>query len=281
MKKTINLTILFFLIFNYSWSCPCNKNLKFDIRSYLEYTTIIKGEIISVELYPDTFFVNDILLQDGGYQFIKLKVEETFKGNTPKYITLKSRLRSIGGHECKQKYEVGEKWYVFTGLIDSNYYHINGCYWSQKVEENPQLMRKTINYIKSLSSIENGTITKKYCDRDSQKKRNATGKIINGQAQGVWNFLDKKGTPVITGHYLNGEPNGLWIEYFISEKNIALDKIFSKSYHTALGSISVSYNNKGEINYGYRYKNIKIPEEYFTPEEIKYLKSKQIIDYEY
>lgn len=259
--------------FNAANACSCQEFKKFDIWDYLDYTSIVKGEVISVEQHPDSFLldtIRNIYFKFGGYQIIQVRVSEVYKGDCSDIMTYKAK--ASDGISCSVNINVGESWYIFSNIVQGENY-IGGCSWSRKTNSNLKYIKHAIKLSKQLSSIDGEVIEKKYRDKDCSKKRSARGLLANGQAQGYWEFLDKKGNPYMTGYYVNGVPDSVWIDYFRDIHECATNRIASRTYYCSQGSASVSYSWEDELFYGYITNQIQIPDRVFSSDEIQYLKN--------
>lgn len=272
--KVASIIILLTINLNIAFGCSCNEHKKFDIWDYLDYTLIVKGVILSIEEFPDSVQIDSTrndYFKTGGYQLIKFKIEEVYKGNYSEIMIFKANLSN--GLNCTKTFNIGENWYFFSSIENGENF-IGGCSWSQKVDSNPKQIVKVITYIKELSVLQSEVVDKKYFDKDCSKKRSAKGLIINGQAEGYWIFSDKKGNPYMTGYYLNGVPDSLWIDYYRNEKEFATKNVAAKTYFRSNVKASIHYSFEGEIISGYCNSITEIPSELFSNEEIVYLKTK-------
>lgn len=272
--KKIGVVLVVLINWNIVFGCSCEELEDFDIWDYLDYTCIVKGEILLLEEFPDSPQIESTkneYLKNGGYQLIKIKVEEVYKGTFSDTMLFKANLSN--GVNCAKTFAVGEKWYIFSNT-ENNEKFIGGCSWSQKAESNPKLIKRTISYIEEISSIEDAVVEKQYFDKECLKKRRVKGRVIKGQADGYWVFLDSKGNPYMTGYYSNGVPDSLWTEYYRDEKEFATEKVFAKTYSSSNGEVYIQFNFEGAIVSGYCESDLGIPNELFNSDEVDYLKTK-------
>lgn len=274
MKYFFHLSLYFLIQSNIAFGCLCNEHKRFDVWDFLNYTRIVKGVVLSIEEFPyaeQVDSMNNEQVTGGGYQRIKIKIEDIYKGNFSDSMVFKTELSN--GVNCTKTFTVGEEWYIFSSWVDGENV-VQGCSWSQRVNSNPKLMSKVLPMIKEISVIKNKDIEKKYLDRDCSLKRVAKGRVVNGQAEGFWVFLDKKGNPYMTGYYSNGVPVGLWKEYYMNAKNFATKNVAAKSYVGSKGNASIRYNLEGEVIFGTCNSISEIPSELFSFEEVDYLKTR-------
>ena len=288
MKFTIKEVLLsVFLIVNVhlSFGCSCAERDKFGFMDYLSYTTIVKGEVTSVEYVGGEYLMElleaDIDLDslkaveienddEGPYQVVHFKVEKVYKGRVSKQITFKSHIEN--GINCARRFQEGEKWYIFASVYKNDLF-VYGCSWSDKVDY-PLPLDQVLPFIQQYATIKNKVVSVRFRDKDYQKTIVATGLIIDGNAHGKWLFQDTKGRIFFKRNYDIGKAKGLWILYYNDEKGRPIDNICSKTFYTSNGSVNIEYRQDGKIEYGYHYREVEIPREHFTEEEITYLQTK-------
>jgi hypothetical protein len=246
---------------------------QFDFWNYFDWTTVVQGTAIRIDIIHDTTDTNSYLPTCyTDYRLIIFAVKEWHKGTGNDTITLRYQRNS--NILINAPPGIGEEWVVYSNQSADGIYNIFNSIYNYPISNKPQHSDKALRMIKKYAQINNQIVSVKYKDHDSGKRRTANGLLINGLPEGVWYFLDKKGTPYMTGYYLHGRPDSLWIDYYRDKNDNALPTIAAKTFIRNDRAVSVSFTRESEMNYAYIYEGIQVPDGVFTKEEWTYIQEK-------
>ncbi|GEM_PF-3724466 len=275
MKKYFFLiSFVFCSMFSAAPQAVSGQFYAFDFWDYLDYTTVVQGTVTRIDTIHDTSDTDTIFsLPSIQYQYvIQFSVNTWYKDKGRDTLTLKY-FHTSTEHVIFEPI-TNEEWIIFTWRAPDGTYNAGHDFFSCPVNKKHTDTDKIIRLVKKYAQINNQVVAVKYKDHDSGKRRTAKGLLINGQPEGAWHFLDKKGVPYKTGYYLNGQRDSLWMSYYRDIKDNALPMIYSKTFIKNDKAASVSFTREGEMNYAYFDEGIEVPEGVFTQEEWTYIQEK-------